>query len=66
MNDLRELTDAELDIVGGGETRPKPSSCCSPCCGPSEAKLDERIIIIADILKDLFGNNCGVGVRKAM
>jgi hypothetical protein len=42
----------------------EPTSCCSPCCGPSEAKLDERIIIIADILKILEGNNYGGNLKR--
>jgi hypothetical protein len=64
MSDLRVLSDAELDVVGGGITSVYRSSCCGPCCGPSEAKLDERIIIIADILKNLFGGNCGGGLQR--
>jgi hypothetical protein len=47
MNDLRELTDAELDIVGGGAKpimRPEPTQNCG-----GGIKLVEEII--ADILK---------------
>jgi hypothetical protein len=60
MSDLRVLTDAELDFVGGGAMRKTGPSCC----GPSDAKLDERIIIIAEILKILDGNNCGGGLKR--
>jgi hypothetical protein len=65
MSDLRVLTDAELDVVGGGVTSVYRSSCCSPCCGPSDAKLGESIIIIAEILKILESNNCGGGLKRA-
>jgi hypothetical protein len=48
MNDLRELTDAELDIVGGGAI-PRPTQC-----GGGELKLAEEIIV--DILRILEPN----------
>jgi hypothetical protein len=47
MSDLRELTDAELDIVGGGLKNPRPQ--------PIGIKLIEEIII--DILKFLEPNS---------
>jgi hypothetical protein len=52
MNDLRELTDTELDIVGGGITMRKPT-------GGSDLgiKLVEEILV--DILKILEGNQPG-------
>lgn len=52
MAELRELTDAELDIVGGGSgyARPKPSQGC----GGGEIRLVEEIIV--DILKLLEPN----------
>jgi len=61
MSDLRVLTDAELDIVGGGAIapiyRPAPSQgCCSPCCGPSGEKLVK--VLVADILR-LLDPCCG-------
>jgi hypothetical protein len=61
MSDLRELTDAELDIVGGGltkPTRPEPSQGCG-----GEIKLVEEIIV--DILKLLGGNNRPQNPRMA-
>ena len=44
MSDLRELTDAELDIVGGGAKAPSPQPSCV-----GEIKLVEEIIV--DILR---------------
>lgn len=70
MSDLRELTNAELDIVCGGSlsmsrgcgttasfatTRPTP-------CGCGENLVKELVV---DILRILDGNNCGGGPKKA-
>jgi hypothetical protein len=57
---LRELTDAELDIVGGGAMRKQPTP--SEDCGGG-IKLAERIIV--DILKILESNGCNSGPQKA-
>jgi hypothetical protein len=54
MSALRELTDTDLDIVGGGAPavyRPAPSQGC----GGGEIKLVEEIIV--DILKLFEPNN---------
>jgi hypothetical protein len=49
MSDLRELTDAELDIVGGGSALMRaPSPQPSRGCG-GEIKLVEELIV--DILR---------------
>jgi hypothetical protein len=61
MSGLRELTNAELDIVGGGiayATNPTQS------CG-SGIKLVEEIIV--DILKVLESDNrgCSSGLKRA-
>jgi hypothetical protein len=59
MSDLRVLTDAELDIVGGGImtiARPKPTQGC----GGGEIRLVEEIIV--DILKLLEPNT---GLKRA-
>jgi len=53
MTELRELTDAELDIVAGGLTR--PTQLRSP--EPIIVKVVEELVI--DILKVLESNNCG-------
>jgi hypothetical protein len=71
MTALRELTDAELDIVAGGLTHMvggcntgttyfasrNPTSCG---CGENLVKE-----LIVDILKILESNGCGGGVQKA-
>jgi hypothetical protein len=73
MNDLRVLTDAELDIVAGGSL-PVMSNGCNTgttyyatsrttSCGCGENLLQE---LVADIFKILEGNNCGGGVQKRM
>jgi hypothetical protein len=49
MSDLRVLTDAELDIVGGGLTAPRPAPIRSP--EPIIVKLVEEIVV--DILRIL-------------
>jgi hypothetical protein len=42
MNDLRVLTDAELDFVGGGATKPRqPTQNCG-----GELKLAEEILAV--------------------
>ena len=53
MSELRELTDAELDIVGGGVTRPmRPPVPGGPSLGGGGAiGLVEEVIV--DILKIL-------------
>jgi hypothetical protein len=67
MNDLRVLTDAELDFVGGGTgmvggcgtttaTFAPVSRPTSGGCGIEE--------LIADIFKILEGNNCSVGLKR--
>jgi hypothetical protein len=50
MTELRELTDAELDIVGGGA---RPPTMVNQ--GGGALKLVEEILV--DILKILEGNN---------
>ena len=55
MSDLRELTDAELDIVGGGSALMRaPSPQPSRGCG-GEIKLVEELIV--DILRLWNPNN---------
>lgn len=62
MSGLRELTNAELDIVGGGiaYARPNPTQSCG-----SGIKLVEEIIV--DILKVLESDNRGrsSGLKRA-
>jgi hypothetical protein len=73
MSDLRVLTDAELDIVGGGlgmvggcgTTTATFAPVSRPTSGGCGINLAERIIIIAvDILKDLEGCNSSVGLKR--
>ena len=61
---LRELTNAELDIVAGGLTKPMRPPIPEPSqgCG-GEIKLVEEIFI--DILKILERDNCGGGLKRA-
>jgi hypothetical protein len=54
MGGLRELTDTELDVVGGGVTAVYRSAPTRGC-GGGEIKLVEEIIV--DILKLLRPNN---------
>ena len=56
MTELRELTDAELDIVAGGAMRPTAPKPMEPII----VKLVEEIVI--DILKVLEGD---AGRQKA-
>jgi hypothetical protein len=51
---MRELTNAELDIVSGGTVAPIYRPAPSQSCGGGEVKLVEEIV--ADILKILEGN----------
>jgi hypothetical protein len=61
MSDLRELTNAELDIVGGGIAYARPPT---QSCGGG-IKLVEEIIV--DILKVLESDNrgCSSGLKRA-
>jgi hypothetical protein len=43
MSDLRGLTDAELDIVGGGAMAPRPAPIRSP--EPILVKLVEELVV---------------------
>jgi hypothetical protein len=61
MSDMRELTDAELDIVGGGLINPRTAPTRSP--EPIIVKLVEELVV--DILRVLESNNCGGGPKEA-
>jgi hypothetical protein len=49
MSELRELTNAELDIVGGGLMAPRPAPIRSP--EPIIVRLVEELVV--DILRIL-------------
>jgi hypothetical protein len=49
MSELRELTDAELDFVGGGLAAPRPRPT-----GGGELKLAEEILVL--VLRAIEGN----------
>ena len=57
MSELRELTDAELDIVGGGAIQRKPEP------GPGLGGGNLIVVVLEDILRIVEG--CGGNNRTA-